>query len=108
MKNQIENEEEIIFIKNILKEVIDPELMVNIIDLGLIYDIRLEKDKKMIEVDLTLTSTGCPLGDVIIQNIEQLLYRNYLGFIIKVNLVWVPVWNADMMTEEGKIAMSNY
>lgn len=88
-----------------LKEVIDPELIVNIIDLGLIYEINVSENPVTIDLELTLTSKGCPMGDVIIQDIEQSLYRQYPGVVVNIELVWEPAWNMDMVTEDGHVAL---
>lgn len=103
---QFNNEEDTI--RELLKNVIDPELMVNIIDLGLVYGISLDLPAKKINIDLTLTSPGCPLGDVIIENIKQVLYQHYLGFENEVNLVWEPIWNKDKISEEGRFALEQF
>jgi metal-sulfur cluster biosynthetic enzyme len=87
---------------NSLKSVIDPELMVNIVDLGLIYNIKIDTDTKNILVEMTLTSTGCPLGDVIKQHATEVLLAQYPGFTNDIFLVWNPVWNPSFITEEGK------
>jgi len=92
----------------LLKGVVDPELMVNIIDLGLVYDVRIIDEEKKIMVDLTLTSLGCPLGDVIIEDIKQLLAKNNPETIVEVNLVWQPRWTLENLTEEGKKALGRY
>lgn len=55
-----------------LKDVIDPELMVNIVDLGLVYDLTIDEEKKTVNIDLTLTSPGCPLGDMITEDTRQM------------------------------------
>lgn len=87
----------------LLKGVIDPELMVNIIDLGLIYDVKIIKSK--IDIDLTLTSAGCPMGEMIIEDVKQLVESNYPSFEVNVNLVWSPVWTLACLTENGKTAL---
>lgn len=88
-----------------LKEVIDPELYVNIIDLGLVYAITVKEKPVSVDIELTLTSKGCPMGGAIIQDIEQTLYRHYPGIKVNVELVWEPEWNMEMVTEEGHIAL---
>ena len=104
MKNRaMSTEEENIFLH--LKGVTDPELMVNIIDLGLVYDVRLNQDEKKIEVDLTLTSPGCPMGDMIMEDAKQSLSGHYTDYEIIINLVWEPAWNFEKLTPEGKEAL---
>ena len=92
----------------LLKKVIDPELMVNIVDLGLVYGIQQSSKTKAIIVNITLTSVGCPMGDVIIQDIENTLFRCYPDYKITVQLVWNPKWNPDMASEEGKLALTEF
>lgn len=86
----------------LLKEVVDPELMVNIIDLGLVYDVTYDAPGKKIDVALTFTSPGCPMGGIIIEDAQQILESNYPGFESNINLVWEPAWTIEMLTEKGK------
>jgi metal-sulfur cluster biosynthetic enzyme len=88
-----------------LKEVMDPELMVNVVDLGLIYSVTVSPDTFKVSVVMTLTSKGCPLGDVIIQEIEHTIFRMYPGIQTDVQLVWEPEWSSDMISEDGHVAM---
>jgi metal-sulfur cluster biosynthetic enzyme len=83
-----------------LKEVIDPELMINIVDLGLIYTITL--DEQQVHVDMTLTSPACPAGPQIVQQSKMALER--LGGIEKANirLVMSPPWSPARMTDEAR------
>lgn len=92
-------------IREQLKEVIDPELMINIVDLGLVYDVVYNGIEKKIKIDLTLTSRGCPLGDMIIDHARMLLMAKHPGFEINVNLIWEPPWTPDMLSPEGKTAL---
>lgn len=85
MNRELNTQEQKIF--DSLKAVIDPELMVNIIDLGLVYDVRMNDTKNKVVIDLTLTSPGCPLGDVIIENVQQVAATSYPGYKVEVNLV---------------------
>ena len=86
-----------------LKGVIDPELMVNIVDLGLVYDIRLDFENKKMNITMTLTSPGCPLGDVIMEDVKQVAKSSaYAEFEVEVNLVWEPAWTLDSISEKGK------
>jgi len=83
-----------------LKEVIDPELMINIVDLGLVYSITL--DEKQVHVDMTLTSPACPAGPQIVQQSKMALER--LGGVEKANirLVMSPPWSPARMTDEAR------
>jgi metal-sulfur cluster biosynthetic enzyme len=92
-------------IRSLLKEVIDPELMVNIVDLGLVYAIQHNPIAKTLMVNLTLSSVGCPLGDVIMEHVQYILESHYPGYAIHLTLVWEPAWNKDMVTAEGKVAL---
>lgn len=92
-------------ILNLLKAVIDPELMVNIVDLGLVYATRLMDAESRIEIDMTLTSQGCPLGDVIIEDVNQVISAKYPNHRVEVNLVWEPEWTLERLTTEGKEAL---
>lgn len=89
-----------------LKTVIDPELMINIVDLGLVYDVEGNTDTKIIIINHTLTSVGCPMGDMIIQNIEETVKRSFPLYTILVQLVWYPQWSFDMVSEEGRFALT--
>lgn len=93
------NREQII---KILKEVIDPELAVNIVDLGLVYDIRIAENEKRLAVDMTLTSAGCPLGDVIFEEVYHKLTAHFPNIQLDLNLVWDPPWSHDRITVEGR------
>ena len=86
-----------------LESVFDPELMVNIVDLGLIYDVEV-KDKKVI-VRMTLTSPACPVSDIIKQEVIEniLLFEDVEQ--AEVEFVWDPPWHTDMMSEEAKIEL---
>lgn len=96
------NEEKL---QNILRTVVDPELMVNVIDLGLVYKSEIDEAAKNISIDLTLTSRGCPLGDMIIENARQSILNDFKDFEVNVNLVWEPAWTTDMMTDAGRSAL---
>ena len=93
-------------IQEILKGVMDPELMVNIVDLGLVYRIAADSEKMNIQVDMTLTSQGCPLGDVIINNAREVILAEFSEYEVDLHLVWDPVWDASMLTDEGKAALA--
>ena len=88
-----------------LKTVVDPEVAVNIVDLGLVYEIEHNEEEKSIRVIMTLSTRGCPLGDTIMQNVEVVLEANYPGYKIDVELVWEPMWSPDMITEAGRQAI---
>lgn len=83
-----------------LSSVRDPELPLNIVDLGLIYDVSIENDA--VSVKMTLTTPGCPMHSTIKGEAEKAL-RKLPGIQgVKVEIVWDPPWNTDMMSEEAK------
>lgn len=83
-----------------LKEIIDPELGINIIDLGLVYQIKCD-DKNDIQVKMTLSSKGCPMGDVIMDNIDFILSNRFPDHKHNIELIWEPKWTADFITPAG-------
>ena len=82
-----------------MKDVIDPELGINVIDLGLVYDMRLDENN-IATLDMTLTSAACPLQDVIEDQTKAALNGIVNGFSI--NWVWMPPWGPDKITDEGR------
>ena len=90
----------------ILKQVPDPEVEVNIVDLGLVYLVDFDDEKKTITVDMTLSTPGCPVGDTIIQHVQTVLEINYPDYDVKVNLVWDPQWTPELISEEGRAQLN--
>ena len=87
-----------------LKTVYDPEIPVNIYDLGLIYKVDLQDDGQL-AIDMTLTAPNCPAADFIIEDVTQKM-RSIDGVTdVKVNLVFEPEWSKDMMSEEAKVEL---
>ena len=87
-----------------LKTVYDPEIPVNIYDLGLIYKVDLQDDG-LLSIDMTLTAPNCPAADFIIEDVTQKM-RSIEGVSdVKVNLVFEPEWSKDMMSEEAKLEL---
>ena len=84
-----------------LREVIDPELMVNIVDLGLIYDIR-EEDDEVVSVDMTLTSPACPAGPQLVQQSKLALERLDGVTEAQIILVMTPPWTPERMTDDAR------
>ena len=82
-----------------LKEVVDPELMVNIVDLGLVYDVVIDDDLN-VTIDMTLTSPACPLTDQIEWEAQAALGQ--LARSVTINWVWLPPWTLDKITEDGR------
>ncbi|MGI8404154.1 MAG: metal-sulfur cluster assembly factor [Thermomicrobiales bacterium] len=84
-----------------LKNVYDPEIGINIVDLGLVYDADIGETSDVL-VTMTLTSLGCPLGPVIVQEVNNAL-KDLPGIgDTDVKLVWSPPWTPDLMTEDAK------
>ncbi len=90
-------------IRTVLKEKVqDPELMLNIVDLGLIYDIAVT-DEKTAEITMTLTSPGCPAGPEIISNVQRETHSAFPDLDeVNIHLTWTPFWNPDMMSDDAK------
>ena len=88
-------------IRNILREVIDPEIGMNIVDLGLVY--RVETASQHVLIEMTMTSPACPLGEMISDEVKDVLARNLpQSCVAEVRLVWDPPWQQSMMSEAGK------
>ncbi|MCX7622724.1 MAG: metal-sulfur cluster assembly factor [Thermomicrobium sp.] len=91
-----------------LKQVIDPELGVDVVNLGLIYGIDLidrEDGKTDVIITMTLTTFGCPLGPILTEEVNYALRDLPNLGTVDVNLVWSPPWTPDMMSEEAKDAL---
>jgi metal-sulfur cluster biosynthetic enzyme len=97
--NLSEGEKEIL---EVIKTVPDPEVGVNIVDLGLIYEVDLDEENKKIYIQMTLSARGCPVGDTIIQHVQTVVSNMYPGYYVDVDLVWDPMWTPEMITPEGK------
>ena len=100
--DKIEIEDKIV---EMLKTVYDPEIPVNVYDLGLIYRIELSDDLTKLDVDMTMTAPSCPMADFIIEDVRQKLESIEGLTIVNVNLVFEPEWTQDMMTEEAKLEL---
>jgi len=82
-----------------LRDVVDPELGINVVDLGLVYGVDLGEDGAAI-IDMTLTSAACPLTDVIEDQAAEALDGMVPGF--RINWVWLPPWGPDKITDDGR------
>jgi metal-sulfur cluster biosynthetic enzyme len=82
-----------------LRDVVDPELGVNVVDLGLVYGVSVDDDR-IATVDMTLTSAACPLTDVIEDQTRDALEGLVSDF--RINWVWLPPWGPDKITEDGR------
>ena len=86
-----------------LKNVLDPELNINVVDLGLIYDIKIEKDN--IEIVMTLTTPFCPLSAFFEKELVLAVERVQGVKEVKINLTFDPPWSADKMSEEARLQL---
>ena len=86
-------------IEEAMRDVVDPELGINVVDLGLIYGITVDSEAQAI-IDMTLTSAACPLTDVIEDQAATALEGLVSGF--RINWVWMPPWGPDKITEDGR------
>ena len=86
-------------IEEAMKDVVDPELGINVVDLGLVYDMYVDDDN-IVTLDMTLTSAACPLTDVIEDQTAQALEG--LVTTHRINWVWMPPWGPDKITEDGR------
>jgi metal-sulfur cluster biosynthetic enzyme len=82
-----------------LKDVIDPELGINVVDLGLVYDMSVDESNVAV-LDMTLTSAACPLQDVIEDQARQVLAD--ITSDVKINWVWMPPWGPNKITDDGR------
>jgi metal-sulfur cluster biosynthetic enzyme len=82
-----------------MKDVVDPELGINVVDLGLVYGVHVEEGNNAV-IDMTLTSAACPLTDVITDQTNQALE----GLVndVHINWVWMPPWGPDKITDDGR------
>ncbi len=90
-------------IREVIKQrVIDPELRMNIVDLGLIYGVEVTPEKSA-EIIMTLTSPGCPAGPEIITNVQRETHTAFPDLEeVNIHLTWTPFWNPDMMSDDAK------
>jgi len=86
-----------------LAEVQDPEMPVNLVDLGVIYAVN-ERDG-VVDVDLTFTAMGCPASDFILDDVRERLLREDGVREVRINVVWSPPWTASRMTQAGRDAL---
>jgi metal-sulfur cluster biosynthetic enzyme len=91
-------------IEEAMRDVVDPELGINVVDLGLIYGVHVDDDN-VATIDMTLTSAACPLTDVIEDQAYQALCHGPGGGLVnevRINWVWLPPWGPDKITPEGR------
>ena len=101
MSNTLEIEERIV---KMLRTVYDPEIPVNVYDLGLIYKVDVD-DENRVSIDMTLTAQNCPAADFIVEDVKQKVESVEGVASAQINLVFEPEWNKDMMSEEAKLEL---
>src|SRR6188472_4290681 len=89
-----------------LKDVVDPELGINIVDLGLVYDLHVDA-ANVATIDMTLTSAACPLTEMIEEQVAAALVGGDDGLVddFRINWVWLPPWGPEKITEDGREQM---
>ena len=90
-------------VEEALKNVMDPELGINVVDLGLIYDLAWDEENNALIISMTLTSAGCPLTDVLEEQTAEALDGIVEAF--RINWVWMPPWGPDRITDDGRDMM---
>jgi len=101
MNYELKIKEEVV---NVLKTVYDPEIPVNIYDLGLIYKIEVDS-RKNVCIDMTFTAPNCPAADFIMEDVRQKIENIDDVHSAQINLVFEPEWDRDRMTEEAKLEL---
>ena len=91
-------------IVDMLKTIYDPEIPVDIFELGLIYEVRIDEDRN-VEIDMTLTSPNCPVAESLPKEVEDKVASVDTVVSAKVNIVFDPPWEKDMMSEEAKLEL---
>jgi metal-sulfur cluster biosynthetic enzyme len=89
-----------------LSEVQDPEMPVNLVDLGVIYGI--SEEDGVVDVDLTFTAMGCPASEFILEDVRERLLSESGVREVRINIVWDPPWTASRMTEAGRDALESW
>ncbi|MFH1609342.1 MAG: metal-sulfur cluster assembly factor [Candidatus Bipolaricaulota bacterium] len=85
-------------VRAVLRGVMDPELGINVVDLGLIYGVRVERERILVE--MTFTTPTCPLTAALSAQVEQVLREKFADHDVEVTLVWEPHWTPEMMSED--------
>ena len=88
-----------------IKKIYDPEIPVNIYELGLIYDINVDKDNN-VKIDMTLTSPNCPVAESLPNEVKNSVKEIKEVKDVDLNLVWEPPWDKSMMTESAKLELN--
>ena len=99
-----DNAEMIADLEEAMRDVVDPELGINVVDLGLVYGLNVDKEgpDAVALIDMTLTSAACPLTDVIEDQSRSALVGSGLVNDLRINWVWNPPWGPDKITDDGR------
>ncbi len=89
---------------NALKKTVDPEIGINVVDLGLLYDIHIENGRD-IDIKMTMTSPMCPVTSIILADVQMRLEAIKGIGKVNIDLVWDPAWTPEMITEEARLGM---
>ncbi|MBI2137387.1 DUF59 domain-containing protein [Candidatus Woesearchaeota archaeon] len=90
-------------VRNALRDVADPEMRVNIIDLGLVYGVKI--DKGIVGIEMTLTSPACPVGPLILEAVEGCVMKLPGVKKVSIDIVWEPPWSIDKVSEEARLEL---
>lgn len=107
MKQEVDSHEVSKQALGYLREVIDPEIGLNIVDLGLVYKVDVDMSKQGILVTMTLTTEFCPMGGAITESVEETLRDYFGGYEVEVNLIFDPSWHPGMITDAGRAFLEN-
>ncbi len=86
-----------------LKDVYDPEIGINVVDLGLVYNVAVDSGK--VDIDMTLTSMGCPAGPMLVEQAQEAVGSLPGVQTVNVDIVWSPAWNPSLMSEDAKLEL---
>ncbi|PYF70601.1 metal-sulfur cluster assembly factor [Pedobacter nutrimenti] len=95
-------------IPSALKTVIDPELNLNIVDLGLVYALKLNETTRQFLIEMSLSSKFCPMGESILSATKNCMERTFPDYMTEVTLVWEPEWSYKFISEEGLKTLRGY
>lgn len=90
---------------NSLYDVIDPEVFINIVDLGLIYNVDIDHDKMHILITMTFSTKACPLGDAIKEGVWNALEASHPEYKVDIDIVWEPEFTLEMLSDEGRMQL---
>lgn len=104
MKSKTDIEAIELKIEQLLYNVMDPEVELNIVDLGLIYSLEYDGES-CVNIKMTFSTPTCPLGDAILANVKQTINNVYPDYEVEVEVVFEPRWNSSMISEQGKLQL---